>query len=476
MQETGNKLPGARLAVVGYWVKAFWPIAVTLVACATVFRQAVVDSILSTPHPGLVYTIFGVLGSAVLLAGYTLLRYVREEALALALLRADGAEREALLKATSWHSDLQSVYQELFSKEPGVARETRLQKLESELFAAEEHMLGRLTLPNFLGGALVGVGLVGTFVGLLGSLADLGSLFSSLINVGGAAADPVAMFGDMLRRLQAPLRGMGTAFVASLYGLAGSLIMGLVNYSVRKTGLHALAVVRRLLRAQSLAGEGARQAGSQGDMPLEPLYALIEAQNSALASGISHFSGLLESHNTAIVRLSERLNEGAIQTERLGQVLGTLEALGHRLQEGNEQALTSLKAIEKSFHTGMEHLLQEVRALARPPSRQWAQWASVAVMVAALVSIGNAWVSYRLNALMMERLASIAQAAQVEKPAMTQRTLTIQAGDQLGTLASRNGVSVEALLRENPQIKNPNRILPGQIIRLPAEAATSATR
>jgi hypothetical protein len=78
--------------------------------------------------------------------------------------------------------------------------------------------MNALVLPNYIGGALVGIGLVGTFIGLLGTLDDLSTLFASLDGAGAAtdSSDAGAMFGDMVRRLRDPIRGMGTAFVASL--------------------------------------------------------------------------------------------------------------------------------------------------------------------------------------------------------------------------------------------------------------------
>jgi hypothetical protein len=82
-----------------------------------------------------------------------------------------------------------------------------------------------------LGGALIGLGLVGTFIGLLGTLDELGNLFSALMGNSSAGATQADMFKDMLQKLQAPMRGMGTAFVASLYGLMGSLLLGMVVMS-----------------------------------------------------------------------------------------------------------------------------------------------------------------------------------------------------------------------------------------------------
>ncbi|NMB02065.1 MAG: SafA/ExsA family spore coat assembly protein [Firmicutes bacterium] len=44
---------------------------------------------------------------------------------------------------------------------------------------------------------------------------------------------------------------------------------------------------------------------------------------------------------------------------------------------------------------------------------------------------------------------------------------TVRAGDSMFTIAQRFGVSLDALIRANPQIPNPNQIRPGQIVCVP---------
>jgi nucleoid-associated protein YgaU len=47
------------------------------------------------------------------------------------------------------------------------------------------------------------------------------------------------------------------------------------------------------------------------------------------------------------------------------------------------------------------------------------------------------------------------------------RTYIVQRGDTLSGIARRFGVSLTALERANPQIADPNRIFPGQVINIP---------
>ncbi|MBS0242059.1 MAG: flagellar motor protein MotA [Proteobacteria bacterium] len=79
---------------------------------------------------------------------------------------------------------------------------------------------------RYLVGLLVFLGLLGTFWGLLETIQSVGKAISSLDT---RQTDSVLVFEELKNNLGAPLRGMGTAFSASLLGLAGSLVLGFLE-------------------------------------------------------------------------------------------------------------------------------------------------------------------------------------------------------------------------------------------------------
>ena len=79
---------------------------------------------------------------------------------------------------------------------------------------------------RYLVGLLVFLGLLGTFWGLLETIQSVGKAIDTLDT---KATDNVQMFGDLKAALNAPLKGMGTAFSSSLLGLAGSLVLGFLE-------------------------------------------------------------------------------------------------------------------------------------------------------------------------------------------------------------------------------------------------------
>lgn len=79
---------------------------------------------------------------------------------------------------------------------------------------------------RYLTGLLVFLGLLGTFYGLLETVTAVGGAISALdVNQGDAAS----MFANLKDGLTSPLKGMGTAFSSSLFGLSGSLVLGFLD-------------------------------------------------------------------------------------------------------------------------------------------------------------------------------------------------------------------------------------------------------
>ena len=81
-------------------------------------------------------------------------------------------------------------------------------------------------ISRYLIGLLVFLGLLGTFWGLLGTIGSIGETIRSLDPASGDAND---VLNSLKSGLSAPLAGMGTAFSSSLFGLAGSLVLGFLD-------------------------------------------------------------------------------------------------------------------------------------------------------------------------------------------------------------------------------------------------------
>jgi hypothetical protein len=80
-------------------------------------------------------------------------------------------------------------------------------------------------ISRYMTGLLVFLGLLGTFWGLIETVSSVGGVIQGLK----ASGDAGSMFDSLRDGLAAPLSGMGISFSSSLFGLAGSLVLGFLD-------------------------------------------------------------------------------------------------------------------------------------------------------------------------------------------------------------------------------------------------------
>lgn len=79
---------------------------------------------------------------------------------------------------------------------------------------------------RYLTGLLIFLGLLGTFWGLLETVGSIGDVIKSMGSGNGEAS---VMFDTLKSGLAAPIAGMSISFTSSLFGLAGSLVLGFLD-------------------------------------------------------------------------------------------------------------------------------------------------------------------------------------------------------------------------------------------------------
>lgn len=335
------------------WAASLSP-AVLVVVCAWfLFKQAVISSIDSTPHPELVYAILGTFFIGVLLTCATLYRYTRESNLALMWLQASPEQQTHLLASRAAGSYLLPILQVL-SGQRALAAHMRQGVLEQEVANSAAQLDDRMSLPHYLAGALVGLGLVGTFVGLLGTLEDLGKLFASLGNTD-SNANPADLFGAMVQKLQDPMKGMGTAFVASLYGLLGSLVLGLQILIVSKIA-HGVSKHMQILIRESgdsdvcvqdgtLAESASMRDAASRDQALLQALASLQAAQTAQSSQWSAATAHMKSRYDEV--LEQVMIMQAEQTK-------TLQAMGLEMRQLQQSSLQETQILRREMLSVVE--------------------------------------------------------------------------------------------------------------------------
>jgi hypothetical protein len=126
-------------------------------------------------------------------------------------------------------------------------------------------------LSRYMTGLLIFLGLLGTFWGLLKTIGAIADVIGAM-TVG--SGDVSAMFDHLKTGLAQPLAGMGTAFSASLFGLAGALILGFLDLTAGQAQNRFFNELEEWLAGLTRLSSGALADG-EGSVPVY-VQALLE--------------------------------------------------------------------------------------------------------------------------------------------------------------------------------------------------------
>jgi hypothetical protein len=157
-------------------------------------------------------------------------------------------------------------------------------------------------ISRYMTGLLVFLGLLGTFWGLIETVGSVGHVIDGL-KVGGDAG---ALFDTLKEGLAAPLGGMGISFSSSLFGLAGSLILGFLDLQSSQAQNRFYTDLEDWLA--STVGNYSGETGPSGD-----LQAAVDRLRVAIEDGGSN-----KTTTTAMASLAEAI-QGLVSHMRTEQ-------------------------------------------------------------------------------------------------------------------------------------------------------------
>jgi hypothetical protein len=131
---------------------------------------------------------------------------------------------------------------------------------------------------RYLIGVLVFLGLLGTFYGLLETVRAVGGVIGGL-NV--SSNDLARAFADLKAALGSPLAGMSTAFSSSLFGLAGSLVLGFLDLQAGQAQNRFYNDLEEWLSTYTRLSSGAFGDSGDGSVPAY-IQALLEQTADSL--------------------------------------------------------------------------------------------------------------------------------------------------------------------------------------------------
>jgi hypothetical protein len=189
-------------------------------------------------------------------------------------------------------------------------------------------------LSRYMTGLLIFLGLLGTFWGLLKTVTSVSDVIAGMSLGNG---DMNLMFDQLKAGLAKPLAGMGTAFSASMYGLAGALVLGFLDLTAGQGQNRFFNELEEWLAGLTRLSSGVLSEG-EGSVPVY-VQALLEqtAENMEnLQRVLTHDEENRSQVNLAIITLNERLGALA-DTMRANQhlmlrIAESQTALGPALQ------------------------------------------------------------------------------------------------------------------------------------------------
>lgn len=195
-------------------------------------------------------------------------------------------------------------------------------------------------ITRYITSLLIFLGLLGTFYGLATTIPAVVDTIRSLAPQDGESS--TAIFGRLIGGLEKQLGGMGTAFASSLLGLAGSLVVGLLE-------LFAGHGQNRFYRElEEWLSSITRVGFSSGDTDMS-------AESSMFATLMDQMTEQFDALNTTFIEsdqsrsaVDENLGSLAASVERLAQKVSeeaSINATLGRIAEGQENLIAAINAI-----------------------------------------------------------------------------------------------------------------------------------
>jgi hypothetical protein len=134
---------------------------------------------------------------------------------------------------------------------------------------------------RYMTGLLVFLGLLGTFWGLIETVSSVGNVIQGLK----AGSDAAGMFDSLRDGLAAPLSGMGISFSSSLFGLAGSLVLGFLDLQSSQAQNRFYTELEDWLSTTVYDQTGEPASAAGGGLPLEMRGAVEKLREAVEQTG-----------------------------------------------------------------------------------------------------------------------------------------------------------------------------------------------
>ncbi|PQO22795.1 biopolymer transporter ExbB [Rhodobacteraceae bacterium WD3A24] len=195
-------------------------------------------------------------------------------------------------------------------------------------------------ITRYIVNLLIFLGLLGTFYGLATTVPAVVETIRSLAPAGEESG--LAVFDRLMTGLEAQLGGMGTAFSSSLLGLAGSLVVGLLELFAGQSQNRFYRELEEWL--SSITRLGVASDGGEGEGPAD--LTTLTASLSRMAEHMEAMRDAQAEAEAGRAQLDSQMGQLAEAVERLAERAGaeseTAAALA-RVAEGQERITANME-------------------------------------------------------------------------------------------------------------------------------------
>ncbi|NVN88234.1 MAG: flagellar motor protein MotA [Rhodopseudomonas sp.] len=193
-------------------------------------------------------------------------------------------------------------------------------------------------ISRYMTGLLVFLGLLGTFWGLIETVGSVGKVIDGL-KVGGDAG---SLFDTLKEGLAAPLGGMGISFSSSLFGLAGSLILGFLDLQSSQAQNRFYTDLEDWLAStvREYAGDPAVAGGGELQGAIERLRLAIEdgGANRSTTAAMANLADAIQSMVAHMRNEQQMIREWAdAQGEQNREIRALLEWIARQPEKNVER-------------------------------------------------------------------------------------------------------------------------------------------
>ncbi|MBF0094652.1 MAG: MotA/TolQ/ExbB proton channel family protein [Alphaproteobacteria bacterium] len=180
-------------------------------------------------------------------------------------------------------------------------------------------------ISRYFVGLCIFLGLLGTFWGLLETVSSIGEVIQGLtVN----ADDMPGLFNNLKHGLDAPLKGMSTAFSSSLLGLSGSLVLGFLDLQASQAQNNFYNELEDWLAGQTRLGAGGPVSDGETSMP-----AYIQALLEQTAESLSELQNTLARGEESRVATNTHIRAFADRVSTLTDQMRAEQALLQKIAE-----------------------------------------------------------------------------------------------------------------------------------------------